>query len=68
MRSAVVGLGDLGWGDAIAAAVIPGGIPAVAAYEALQSPPSKTDWNTIAIIVGAGAAALLVFLLATSKR
>lgn len=58
------------WADAIAAAVIPGGIPAVAAYEAVTA-PSKTDWNTIALVVGAGAAAAVAILAvaaAASKR
>jgi hypothetical protein len=69
-----IGVGDVGWGETIAAALLPENIPALAAYEALSSagsptaPAPKTDWNTIAIVAGAGLVALIVFGIAASDR
>ena len=69
-----VGVGAVGWGDAIAAAILPGGIPALAAYEALApsgSQPTtatKTNWNAVAAVAGVGLAALVVFGIAASDR
>jgi hypothetical protein len=56
-------LGDIGWEEALAAVVLPGGLPVLAAYE--LSKPGAPSGKTIALVaaagLGVGLGVLLVF-------